>query len=657
MADKREFWFNFLSKETVSKTAGKAGDAVEDLGDKMSETQRDAKKLDDQIGEVEGSLKDLARQYAATGDDTFVKRIREQERELRKLRKVRTHLGDLIDPGDASDVAVSLGARIGPLFVQSVGQAVTKAGPGIAIGAPIVAGVATWLSSAGAGAVLGGAAAGAVAAGVQLAAGDSRVQAAGASLAESIGSQLEHAAEPFVPATLAGIRTVRAGFRDLDNEIQGTFAAAADYVQPFARALVGLGKEAAPSIERLVRSAGPTVAMLANELPELGSDIGAAIDSISDAAPGATKALSLLLDVAGASIRTVGGAVELAGKAFMYADIAAAAFRGGNAAAAKTAHEYAMAAAEADRESTDWAASLADLGSKAGGAATEIRTLHDTVNDIVDKNLSLAEANLRVADAVDAAKEAVDGKRKVTRAEEKSLTDLARSLNDATAQLDAQGVSAYQSAEAHEANRKKLIAAAIAAGHTRERAEELAAEWLQVPRNVTTTVKSKGIPEIKRDIAGIKGKTITIAMRLTGYTNISGTIAAIKKNQRWGGIDYAMASGGAIEAHHATSPTVLFGERQTGGEAFIPKNGNRQRSMQILDKAAGWYGAQVTPKGGARYAMAAHPGMTGGAVMSEASVSARPGAMQELVRLLMPYLRVEITSRYNGDLRRAWVTG
>lgn len=67
------------------------------------------------------------------------------------------------------------------------------------------------------------------------------------------------------------------------------------------------------------------------------------------------------------------------------------------------------------------------------------------------------------------------------------------------------------------------------------------------------------------------------------------------QQHRWGGIDYAMARGGSIEAHHATSPTVLYGERATGGEAFIPRNGDYARSMSILSKAAGWYGASVMP--------------------------------------------------------------
>lgn len=53
---------------------------------------------------------------------------------------------------------------------------------------------------------------------------------------------------------------------------------------------------------------------------------------------------------------------------------------------------------------------------------------------------------------------------------------------------------------------------------------------------------------------------------------------------------------GGVDAHVTTSPTVLYGERQTGGEAFIPRRGiSRGRGLGILSTAASWYGASVTP--------------------------------------------------------------
>jgi hypothetical protein len=48
-----------------------------------------------------------------------------------------------------------------------------------------------------------------------------------------------------------------------------------------------------------------------------------------------------------------------------------------------------------------------------------------------------------------------------------------------------------------------------------------------------------------------------------------------------------------------------WAEPATGGEAFVPKNGEYGRSMSIISTAAGWYGASVVPGG-----------MRGGVVMA-----------------------------------------
>jgi hypothetical protein len=67
--------------------------------------------------------------------------------------------------------------------------------------------------------------------------------------------------------------------------------------------------------------------------------------------------------------------------------------------------------------------------------------------------------------------------------------------------------------------------------------------------------------------------------------------------KRWGGIEHA-ATGRVMQAGVVSSPTVLFGERATEKEAFVPKRGSYGRSMGILQEAAGWYGADVVPRGG-----------------------------------------------------------
>lgn len=130
-----------------------------------------------------------------------------------------------------------------------------------------------------------------------------------------------------------------------------------------------------------------------------------------------------------------------------------------------------------------------------------------------------------------------------------------------------------------------------------------------------------------RQLEKIKNKTISVQANV--YYNDQGLhVGTGTQTRRWGGIDYAMARGGSIEAHHATSPTVLYGERATGGEAFIPRNGDYARSMSILSKAAGWYGASVMP------AMSSGGGGGGGPVALELTLVMRSPTGRETRQVL-----------------------
>jgi TP901 family phage tail tape measure protein len=71
--------------------------------------------------------------------------------------------------------------------------------------------------------------------------------------------------------------------------------------------------------------------------------------------------------------------------------------------------------------------------------------------------------------------------------------------------------------------------------------------------------------------------------------------------QRWGGVTEHAQTGllkdPAIYNAVSSGVRYAFAEPATGGEAFVPKRGDYGRSMSILDKAAGWYGASVVPRG------------------------------------------------------------
>src|SRR5690606_27646420 len=84
--------------------------------------------------------------------------------------------------------------------------------------------------------------------------------------------------------------------------------------------------------------------------------------------------------------------------------------------------------------------------------------------------------------------------------------------------------------------------------------------------------------------------TTTLELQRRGFTT-SGL------QQRWGGIVHSYADGG-IHAHVASDEVVRYAEPETGGEAFIPRRGDRARSIAVLREAASWYGLALLPAGG-----------------------------------------------------------
>lgn len=69
--------------------------------------------------------------------------------------------------------------------------------------------------------------------------------------------------------------------------------------------------------------------------------------------------------------------------------------------------------------------------------------------------------------------------------------------------------------------------------------------------------------------------------------------------REFGAVDYKMARGGALTAHVTHTPTVLYGERSTGGEAFIPLGRqHRTRSTALVREVASAFGMQTMATGG-----------------------------------------------------------
>lgn len=103
---------------------------------------------------------------------------------------------------------------------------------------------------------------------------------------------------------------------------------------------------------------------------------------------------------------------------------------------------------------------------------------------------------------------------------------------------------------------------------------------------------------------------------------------------RWGGIHIptAMAGGGVMQAnvYPASNPPLMqFAEPQTGGEAYIPRRGDRRRNLAILAEAASWNNAQVIAMAGGGITAAA-AGLVQYAPSSSTSTRTRGTALESI---------------------------
>jgi hypothetical protein len=116
--------------------------------------------------------------------------------------------------------------------------------------------------------------------------------------------------------------------------------------------------------------------------------------------------------------------------------------------------------------------------------------------------------------------------------------------------------------------------------------------------NINANDRASGVISAVRDMLDrLNGKTATTYIVTREQRISSGPGGSGGTPQRYGGVWQAQ-TGLAWDARMLSAPTIFAGERATGGEAFIPKRGNPNRSLRILSEAASWYGMEMRPTAG-----------------------------------------------------------
>lgn len=232
-----------------------------------------------------------------------------------------------------------------------------------------------------------------------------------------------------------------------------------------------------------------------------------------------------------------------------------------------------------------------------GEAASEAEGLLDAFDRLNGKTLSLREAQRDAEAAVDDLAEALDkssGSLDINTEEGRTASAAADKLAESAAVVAQRTYEQTGSVEAANVAFQGYIGALrqtlINAGMTEEAVDTLIGSIGQMP-----SYKPVVFDVIVTGNWGLAKSLMNAEHESRVYVNYG---------QRWGGITEHAATGLLRQATtFSAGPTrYAFAERATGGEAFIPKHGNYNRSMSILSQAAGWYGAKVTtaPEGGTR---------------------------------------------------------
>ncbi|MEU8329817.1 hypothetical protein [Micromonospora sp. NPDC048839] len=557
-------------------------------GPGIQSVERNLKKAADQSNKMTAALKEGAAQWG------------------RGFQKLGSATSKWANSGDSAGKRFARGignglskvAELGGAVGGSISKAVTAAGPQVALAvSAVLVGAALAAAPAIGAAVVGGAGLGGLVGGVMIASKDARVAAAFGDLKEKAGKQLQEAAGRFVPASLEAIKVAKSAFAGMLPDLKRIFDVSATWLAPFTQS-VGRGAQLAlAGITQAITKAGPIITVIGKGVEGIGREVGKAFASLSDNGNSMALALKGVFFLIESSIKNVGMVLNFLTEAFEY-------FVNKIPGGKKLLDSMTESQDGAKSSALNLSGGFQALAGDANAAAAGLTNAKQKADELVDSNIGLARSQIASRDATRQAAESIkeNSKEKLTNqqradANKLALLSMADAFNQETIAGEKSGLGAGKASAAYSTNREALIKMAEKANFSKAEAEKLAASLLRIPANVHTDVgvntenASSKLETFQKKINGLRGKTVTVTVQSNGDHRIVGQGTQVR---RWGGIDYAMARGGAIQAHFAKAPTVLYGERETGGEAYIPRVGDLGRSRSIAETVVrDWLGGEV----------------------------------------------------------------
>ena len=588
--------------------------------------------------ELRGEIAKLRTSFATTGDKSVFGDLKKAKNDLKAVESI---LGDMGQEG----------AQAGETFASSFGKNATELLPRVLtnpLGLAIVAGVVTIAVP-----IIGGAVAGAVGAGVGLGLvgaaayiqkDNPAIQGAFGHLKDDAVSVFKTATEPLVGTFVDALDSVDTLLKQQGPQFAAIFAAVEPAIKPIVGDPVPVGEGILPGLQRTaegftkavsnpevqqsVVAVGKSFTALFNAVgnnPQVIADAFVAVNvalsttaSILDGLGHAAGFVDSLFHGSGKnSIKEFGGAAVVAGKQTSqlsgimvtthdYAlKMGAATDAAGKSVASMGEHagtaslatsrvgfavqsmgEHSGIAGKAVKDLTGQQIANADA---AIGELQAYQSLDQTLDTTFGKYMSLDQAALNVKQAqADLAKQLGHGKKswdENTQAGRDNWSQLLTSIQtdkDAyDARVKVEGAT-KKNTSAYDKEVDALLATARKAGLSKDKIDDLRKSFEALP-------PSKTIP-------------VTVKIRVTGAPGTGGILGSLQGRtfNREGGV-YEHAAEGVLNQAKIESAVVgpgaryAYAERETGGEAFVPKFGDQARAVSILDIAAGWHGMRMIP--------------------------------------------------------------
>lgn len=476
--------------------------------------------------------------------------------------------------GNLGKAGLKIGKDLGDGVVGGIKGAADKV-PQLITGVAAVA--APLLGSIIGGAVIGGLGIGVAGIGAALATRNAEVRTAGKDLGRSLMAGLTSDSSGFVQPLLKQIDKVGDAFEGQRGRIRSIFSNSTGFLEPLVSGVTGMIEGILRGTDKLTSRAQPVVEAFGRMFNETGDALGDFFDTISQGSDGAASGIDGLSNALGNAIRftgefvlmmeriqeasdgldkyidkgrywfedssslskalhDVGIELDITADGFKKGTPEAEAYRRVTLGTASAADRLLLAqkgtSAAVDAQTTAMAAGVVsqdEYGHAIQTTGSALMTLDERLNTVNNTTRGLFDSETKAAEAFDALKESIasngrtlDAHTEKGRANRTALSNLASALNSnyqSYVKVNGEGRAANGIASS---NYTSFIKAARGLGISEDAAREYARKLGLIPPKKNTDFHANThdaaarIAALKGGIAGVKGKTVTVRVSVTG---------------------------------------------------------------------------------------------------------------------------------------------